>query len=84
MAIHETIIASTCPPSGNAGAQLGAGSLVVLDAVTGSALASFKPSSAPARGVALVETQGADGGVVFAIQEGRAVLHCWGFQKVGM
>jgi hypothetical protein len=79
MALHEAIFASACPTaaSGNSG------TLSVLDYVTGASLASFKPCAAPAHGTAVVETQGADGGVLFALQDGKPVLNCWSFQKVG-
>jgi hypothetical protein len=82
MVIHEAIFASVCPPSGNT--TLGAGSVSLLDAVTGNVLSSFKPSSAAVRSVEVVNTHGGNGGLLFTAQDGKAVLNVWNFQKVGM
>jgi hypothetical protein len=79
---HETILCATCPPAGNS--QLGAGALSVCDLQTGSVLASFKQTSASARGVAVVDTDAstAEGGLLFAAQAEKAVLQVYNFQKV--
>ena len=58
------------------------GSILFHDILTGSSLASFKQTSASKNCTALVNSTGAQGGLMLAVQPDKSLLNVYSFQKV--
>ncbi|KAJ7623486.1 WD40 repeat-like protein [Roridomyces roridus] len=72
--LRETILCSATPTTGP-------GSLTVHDLQTGSTLASFKQTSAPPHGTAVVPSQNGQGGILLSAQQDKSILNVYNFQK---
>jgi pre-rRNA-processing protein IPI3 len=56
--------------------------IVTHDLLTSTHLHSFKTSTSGLASTSYVPTQDYAGGAVFSVQEGKALLHVWAWQKV--
>lgn len=78
MHLQETILCSTGPVSANNGP----GAISLHDIQTGSALASFKQTSASPHCTCFFESRGNQGGFILAAQPDKSILNVYSFQKV--
>ncbi|KAF5355330.1 hypothetical protein D9758_006052 [Tetrapyrgos nigripes] len=74
MHLQETIFCATASSSGS-------GAISLHDIVTGSSLASFKQTNAVPHCTVFLESKNAQGGVFFAAQPDKSLLHVYNFQK---
>ncbi len=58
------------------------GSISFHDILTGSSLASFKQTSPLKNCTAVINSTGAQGGLMLAVQPDKSLLHVYSFQKV--
>jgi pre-rRNA-processing protein IPI3 len=58
------------------------GSILFHDILNGSSLASFKQTSASKNCTAIVNSTGAQGGLMLAVQPDKSLLNVYSFQKV--
>ncbi|KAJ7035634.1 WD40 repeat-like protein, partial [Mycena alexandri] len=74
MLFRETILSGATPTAGP-------GTIAIHDFQTGSTLASFKQTNAAPHGTAVVQSQGGQGGILFAAQHDKSILNVYNFQK---
>ena len=79
MNVREVICCSTAPLN----SSLGPGSIALHDLQTGTALASFKQTSAGRHSTSVIRTKDGQGGILLAAQKDKALLNVYNFQKVG-
>jgi pre-rRNA-processing protein IPI3 len=58
------------------------GSILFHDILNGTSLASFKQTSAAKNCTAIINTSGAQGGLMLAVQPDKSLLNVYSFQKV--
>jgi len=75
--MREIIISASAPIS-----TPQSGSILLHDILTGTSLASFKQTSAAKNCTAIVNTTGAQGGLMLALQPDKSLLNVYSFQKV--
>ncbi|KAF7323161.1 WD40 repeat-like protein [Mycena chlorophos] len=72
--MRETIICTSTPTGAS-------GAIAIHDLQTGATLASFKQTTSALHSTAIVQTQGALGGLLFAVQQDKPILNLYNFQK---
>ncbi|KZT10047.1 WD40 repeat-like protein [Laetiporus sulphureus 93-53] len=77
MQLHECILCATAPSSSTPGP----GTISFHDIQTGSALASFKQTSASTHCTAVVQSSDGHGGFMLAAQPDKSILNVYNFQK---
>ena len=75
--MREVILSASGPIS-----TLQSGSLLFHDILNGSSLASFKQTSASKNCTAVINSTGAQGGLMLAVQPDKSLLNVYSFQKV--
>ena len=75
--MREVILSASGPIS-----TLQSGSVLFHDILNGSSLASFKQTSASKNCTAVINSTGAQGGLVLAVQHDKSLLNVYSFQKV--
>lgn len=84
MAPQELIISACAAETTStaAGKTISTPSIHLHDLLSASSVCSFKNSTSSKQTVSFVPTQNGTGGGVFAIQEGKAIVNVWAWQKV--
>jgi len=84
MAPQELIISScsTETASTSSGRTTSAPAIQLHDLQSGSLIQPFKTSLSAAQSVSYIPTQNDTGGAIFAVQEGKAIVNVWAWQKV--
>jgi hypothetical protein len=75
--MREVILSASGPIS-----TLQSGSILFHDILNGSSLASFKQSSPSKNCTAIINSTGAQGGLMLAVQPDKSLLNVYSFQKV--
>ena len=75
--MREVILSASGPIS-----TLQSGSVLFHDILNGSSLASFKQTSASKNCTAVINSTGAQGGLMLAVQPDKSLLNVYSFQKV--
>ncbi|OCF44890.1 pre-rRNA-processing protein IPI3 [Kwoniella heveanensis CBS 569] len=82
MAPQELILsACSSDPSSSSARQQAAPSIHLHDLLSSAPVQQFKTSSSSAHSLGHVQTQNGQGGGIFAVQEGKAMLNMWAWQK---
>lgn len=85
MAPQELIISSCSSEtaSTSSGRTTAAPAVHLHDLQSGSSIQPFKTSLSASQSVSYIPTQNDVGGAIFAVQEGKAIVNVWAWQKVG-
>ncbi|WWC73216.1 uncharacterized protein I206_107182 [Kwoniella pini CBS 10737] len=82
MAPQELILsACSSDPSSSSSRQQSTPSIHLHDLLTSGSVQSFKNSASSLNSLGYVQSQNGQGGGLFAVQEGKAILNVWAWQK---
>ncbi|WWD21046.1 hypothetical protein CI109_105527 [Kwoniella shandongensis] len=79
--VPQELILSACSSAGSSSRTTTTPSIHLHDLLTSSPVHTFKNSSSAAHSLAAVPTQDGQGGGIFAVQEGKAMVNIWAWQK---
>jgi len=83
--VSQELIISSCSAetaSTSSGRTTAAPAIHLHDLQSGSSVQPFKTSLSAAQSVSYIPTQINTGGAIFAVQEGKAIVNVWAWQKV--
>jgi pre-rRNA-processing protein IPI3 len=85
MAPPQELILSGCSAEATSSSNLGRAyvpSIQIHDLLSNATVHAFKTSTSAPNALAHVGTQNGTGGGIFAVQEGKAIVNVWAWQKV--
>ena len=85
MAPPQELILSACSAEATSSSNLGRAyvpSIQIHDLLSNATVHAFKTSTSVPNALAHVGTQVGTGGGIFAVQEGKAIVNVWAWQKV--